>query len=388
MKSIIVLSIIIALVSQVIANNLIAGGAAAAENEFPHMASLQYVAYSGAKAQHFCGGAIITKKHILTAAHCQIGVSLDKLQVVTGSSNNACQNTICFTRKVVKFTTHASYDPNSIKNDIAIIELDQELPIDSLPTKVRAAKIESGKIPVNTIISAAGWGLIATSQSAPIQLQKATLPIVDQTICNNSPYRLGMTSPQQICAGDGKGIDTCSGDSGGPLFYKNSNGDFVHLGLTSYGPVGCGGTNRGVYTNSTFYIDWIKQQTGSYLIETSNFNQPVNPPVNPTPQPTPKPSPKPQPVPQPTPKPSQKCTCKPKPKPSPPKPSNSKCQCKKTNNKVVTREVPIVMRAGKKVKLDCTGSGCAIHNNAASFSKLSYLVVLAVFVTLIGLLKM
>lgn len=49
---------------------IIGGNEVATIEDYPYMASLQYV-YGG----HFCGGSIISKNYIMTAAHCNISNS-------------------------------------------------------------------------------------------------------------------------------------------------------------------------------------------------------------------------------------------------------------------------------------------------------------------------
>ena len=60
------------------------------------------------------------------------------------------------------------------------------------------------------------------------------------------------------------GVDSCSGDSGGPLFSRAKSGkksDPLFLtGIVSYGTSLCGIEVPGVYTNVTHYIDWIKSE--------------------------------------------------------------------------------------------------------------------------------
>ncbi|MFT6307429.1 MAG: secreted trypsin-like serine protease [Halioglobus sp.] len=66
-----------------------------------------------------------------------------------------------------------------------------------------------------------------------------------------------VTNSTQVCAGFREGgIDTCIGDSGGPL-YLIQNGEQVQVGITSFGN-GCGLPNfYGVYTNISAYKTWI-----------------------------------------------------------------------------------------------------------------------------------
>lgn len=64
-------------------------------------------------------------------------------------------------------------------------------------------------------------------------------------------------SESQYCAWDPCGkIDTCKGDSGGPLqiFHKSHTAHVI--GVVSFG-ISCGTDFPSVYTRVAFYLDWI-----------------------------------------------------------------------------------------------------------------------------------
>ena len=57
----------------------IVNGQNARPHEFPWMVSLQYLS-----GFHFCGGAIINKQWVVTAAHCVEQLKTDKFKMVCG----------------------------------------------------------------------------------------------------------------------------------------------------------------------------------------------------------------------------------------------------------------------------------------------------------------
>ena len=55
--------------------------------------------------------------------------------------------------------------------------------------------------------------------------------------------------------------DSCSGDSGGPLFEQyNGSYPFYQIGLVSFGTNLCGRGLPGVYTRVAAYLPWIESK--------------------------------------------------------------------------------------------------------------------------------
>ena len=233
------------------------GGMQASTNEFPFIVSLQL------SHNHFCGGSIISSTFILTAAHCLSDITVaSNVYVLAGSNDNRCNSwSSCNYARGKTVIIHPQYDDVNVVNDIALLELDRDLIIDGVTTQV--AFIEGGVILTDrtTNVIVAGWGY-TVGTSLPVYLMKVTLPVVPESDCSH----LGMTSPNQVCAGDKQGHDSCAGDSGGPLFRKNAT-IFSICGLVSYGDDVCGTfTNIGVYTNTTYYLNFIQSYVAAVKI--------------------------------------------------------------------------------------------------------------------------
>ena len=84
----------------------------------------------------------------------------------------------------------------------------------------------------------------------PLQIEKCT-----------NVYRKIRISYKHICAGGKKGLDSCTGDSGGPLQSPgiyNNDVRFIQYGVVSFGLTSCGSPGfPGVYTKVSYFMDWI-----------------------------------------------------------------------------------------------------------------------------------
>ena len=110
-----------------------------------------------------------------------------------------------------------------------------------------------------------GWGRKSENSKrlTAKRLYEAGVPIVNQTVCEQSHSKYIVTS-NMFCAGykDGR-ADACQGDSGGPLAIENSQTPsddderWVLAGIISWGD-GCGRDEKfGVYTRVSAVVAWI-----------------------------------------------------------------------------------------------------------------------------------
>lgn len=217
----------------------IVGGVEAVKGEFPFIVSLQ-----GSYGGHFCGGSLIKKDWVLTAAHCVPG----GIKTVVAGLYDQTQTAGAEKFEVDRVIQHPDYNKQPQDYDFALVHLKGE---SRFPPVVLNRKALSGKIDFVT----AGWGYAAENGDVENILRKVIVPLVPAKACS-AAYPGGITD-RMLCAGfDAGGKDSCQGDSGGPLVTGSGAGR-VLAGVVSWGE-GCARPKKyGVYSKVSSVIDWI-----------------------------------------------------------------------------------------------------------------------------------
>lgn len=158
---------------------------------------------------------------------------------------------------------HEQYDPESIKNDIALIKLPAKISFNEYIQPALLPKFrKDGDYPTyeGVVATASGWG-VTEEGTSPETLRYIEKPIMKLSSC--SLWYLGsLTASQQICITVTEKQSTCNGDSGGPLVVLEE-GKPVVIGATSFGIVfGCQSGWPGVFTRITGYLEWLHGKTG------------------------------------------------------------------------------------------------------------------------------
>lgn len=260
-------------------SNRIFGGNITGIDEFPWMALLEYTK-NNVKGYH-CGGSLINDRYVLTAGHCVKEATLNGWRL-TGvrlgewdiRMNPDCEVDSRGVRDCVpehldldieEVIPHPQYNPRARNqmHDIALLRLPRSVEVDYHIKPICLPNTESLRNDAftNIAMDVAGWGATEYSPSSSVKL-KATVTVQSLDDCRkvyrSKNVNLGL---HQMCAGGSNGIDSCRGDSGGPLMVQQTVSHwsvYYVIGVVSIGPRDCGMQGvPGVYTKVGSYIDWI-----------------------------------------------------------------------------------------------------------------------------------
>ena len=241
---------------------------------------------------------------VITAAHCLVdsnGFPLDKSQLKIGflQSRESIPN---FRYNVSKVIIHPYYDYDTYDYDIAILYLSTKPNVAITPLKIPSREQSFEFIKPSKPAEIIGYGLtcvncnintfsqnnllfhkngvsaddiienfnLRKNKSTPVYpqiMRKGLINMVSKTPSKYNLYSPETITPRMILAGKFNvytnpydNVDSCFGDSGGPLLYKY-NGEYQLTGLVSWGK-GCALTGYpGVYTYVNYFRSWIKKNT-------------------------------------------------------------------------------------------------------------------------------
>lgn len=230
--------------------NRIIKGTDAQLGEFPWQASFRKYGV------HTCGAIVIGSEWALTAAHCTEKWNTVEMQIITGRLSKKNVEPTEQIANVEAYFQHENFSKDTFANDISLLKL--EHPLDLSTPYTKAAELPTTQNQESHgYCNITGWGYITPDGGYPELLQKISIPVLSNEICQRQ-YRHKIIEDHMICAWS-SGQDACEGDSGGPMICANAEDSSNYLaGITSWG-IGCASSRYpGVYTRVSYFLDWIE----------------------------------------------------------------------------------------------------------------------------------
>ncbi|XP_035990206.1 mast cell protease 1A-like [Fundulus heteroclitus] len=218
------------------------GGKVSKPHSKPYMASLQQ------NRVHICGGMLVRKDFVLTAAHCKPD------QVVLGAHDISKEEKSQQRIKVAKSYRHPNFK-GKFDYDIMLLKLANNATLNKNVRLIELPKKETKKL-ANLECLTAGWGRTGPKQPISTVLKEAKEKTQSDIDCDNV-WKKHFIPQQMICTKFSKkkgGI--CQGDSGGPLICNNKL-----QGITAFTADGkCDNpTYPHVFTKIHFFLPWINK---------------------------------------------------------------------------------------------------------------------------------
>ncbi|KAG8586617.1 hypothetical protein GDO81_005432 [Engystomops pustulosus] len=204
----------------------------------------------------FCGGTILSKQFILTAAHC---INQTKyIKVIVGEMNTQRKEAGEAIHIVDKIIIHPKFVRLTYDFDIAVIKLKEAINYTDniIPACLPDPDFAEEVLMKEREAMVSGFGRLHERGAQATKLQKLNVPYVSRQTCKESS-KFSITD-NMFCAGYDKEVkDACQGDSGGPHVTPYKDTYFV-TGIVSWGE-GCAQQGKyGVYTKVSKLNKWLK----------------------------------------------------------------------------------------------------------------------------------
>ncbi|XP_062542498.1 serine protease 1-like [Armigeres subalbatus] len=210
-----------------------------------------------------CGGTILNRQHVLTAAWCVMHpttftlINPFWLRVTAGDVNLVTSTIRREVRNVTHLFVHPNYNRLTNNHDLAVIRVNTLFP--EFHNTIEPAVINTRLLSDGTACLFAGWGSATDGAAAtlnPVQ-RVITVPILPTGTCNGATVHANRVLSTMFCAGSIAATPNtvCQGNIGGGVFCNDQL-----AGVLTFGTA-CGAANQpGVYIDIRQYQTWIQNQ--------------------------------------------------------------------------------------------------------------------------------
>uniref|UniRef100_V5G331 Chymotrypsin BI n=1 Tax=Anoplophora glabripennis TaxID=217634 RepID=V5G331_ANOGL len=226
----------------------IIGGSVVTPNSVPFQVAIFI------NGRSFCGGSLISRNFVLTAAHCTISASF--VELIFGAHNVQVRENTQVRVTSTNIINHPQYIASNLRNDVSLVRIPSPITLNNNVRTIALAPASAGTYAGSTG-RLTGWGRISDSSSGITNLLRGVnAQIITNAVCA-STYGTNVIVASTICTSGANTVGACQGDSGGPLVVSG-----VLVGVTSF--VSARGCQSGLpsgFARVSSFRSWISQHS-------------------------------------------------------------------------------------------------------------------------------
>ncbi|XP_065348718.1 brachyurin-like isoform X2 [Cloeon dipterum] len=208
--------------------------------------------------KHFCAGAMISSRHIITVAHCVNGFVNFTITLGDIDRNQ-------FERNVILMTTdsklvHNNFELQTLAFNVALLILPISIATNGLNIKPVSLpkRSDSTKPFTKEKVYLTGWGFTNDGNYANALLTRANMTVADIGDCYKKYGAI--INFQHLCTYSE--VNTCFANDGSPLVYRDSDYTWNLLGLTQFRSTeNCASGDPLVFFRVTAVLAWLSDKT-------------------------------------------------------------------------------------------------------------------------------
>ena len=219
----------------------------------------------------FCTGTLVAPRIVITAGHCVDGQG-DPTDVKLGATDSTGPGEVIAIEKATEFLDWEN------TYDIGVLILAE--PSTITPRKVATTCVTRESLVNGAPITLVGYGATTEEGDDPnTTLMEGRAAIVDATCSTGAGCQPDVSPGGEFVAG-GQGVDSCFGDSGGPVYLESRHDGIVLAGVVSRAlddavtPCGDGG----IYVRPDDVLAWIELAAGEPIQRATCTPPPVEDP--------------------------------------------------------------------------------------------------------------